>query len=368
MINFEFPPIGGGTATANYFVLREMAKFAELEIDMVTSKAEKGNEITDFSENITLHRLGIRKSNLHHWTAFEMVEWFVKTYFYTRKLMQKKDYHLCFCWNGWPNGILGYLFRRRQPYLIALRGHDVPGYEIRFRMLEKLFLKRFSKHIWEKAKFVTANSDMLADMARNTSSVPIHIIYNGVNTVQFFPAEEKIVGNPIRLISTGRLGQRKGYLYLIRALRKISGFKLIIIGDGVEKETLMKEAEGLDVEFRGYVPHSELNVHLQEADMYISTSLVEGMSNSTLEAMAAGLPIITTDVGGTKELINGNGTIIERTEDVEAIVDALKGYVGQTDKILEEGRVSRQIAESMSWRNTALKYRDLMNSGKTESQ
>lgn len=361
MINFEFPPIGGGTATANLYLLREMAQLPELEIDLVTSMVGSTTELSPFSENILLHRIGITKASLHHWKAIEMATWFFKSFFYIRKLIRQHNYSICFCWNGWPNGILGWWFRHKQPYLIALRGHDVPGYEIRFRILERLFLRRWSKIIWEKARFVTANSDMLAEMAKSTSSTPIHIIYNGVNTEQFIPPENKIIHHPIRLISTGRLGQRKGYMYLIRALKQIEGFKLILIGEGVEMDSLKREADGLDVEFKGYVAHNELNKHLQEADIYISTSLVEGMSNSTLEAMAAGLPIITTNVGGTKELIKGNGSIIEKTEDEQAIVRALKRYSDNPESILHEGKESRRIAESMSWNATARKYIELMS-------
>lgn len=359
MINFEFPPIGGGTANANYYLLKEFSNFSYLEIDLVTSKLGSGNEVESFSEKINIHKIGLHKNNLHHWTALEMAEWCIKSYFYTRKLLKKEKYDLCFCWNGWPPGFIGYLFRKKVPYLVALRGHDVPGYEIRFRILEKLFLRRLSKKVWENALIVTSNSQLLKDLASKTSSVPIKIIYNGVDVNEFKPKPKKI-GKKIVLITTGRLGQRKGHIYLIKALKKVSGFKLIVIGDGIEKENLLKESKGLDIEFKGYVEHSKLPVELQKADVYISTALVEGMSNSTLEAMACGLPVITTDVGGTKELVKKNGFVIKKVADVESIISTLKKYKEDKELIYDHGKESRKIAENMSWKKAAENFLEVM--------
>jgi L-malate glycosyltransferase len=359
MLNFEFPPIGGGSGNANKYLLKELSQYSAFKIDLITSKLGKGNLIESFSKNTTIHKIGLHKKELHHWKASEMAEWCIKSFFYIKKILKKEHYDLCFCWNGWPPGYLGYLFRKKVPYLIALRGHDVPGYEKRFKNLEKIFLKRLSKKIWENAKIVTSNSEQLRELARNTSEVPIKIIYNGVDTQEFKPKSKKI-GKKIVLISTGRLGQRKGHIYLIRALRKIQGFKLILVGDGVEREKLERESQGLDVEFVGSVKHEDLPKYLQKADAYISPALVEGMSNSTLEAMACGLPIITTIVGGTKELIKGNGTIIKKTEDVSSIVEALKVYKNNLSLLKKQGKESRKIAEKMSWKKVAEKYVEVM--------
>jgi glycosyltransferase involved in cell wall biosynthesis len=359
MINFEFPPIGGGSGNANFYLLKEFSKYSNLKIDLITANQIRKNKIEDFSKNIKIHKIGIKKEDLHHWKATEMAEWCIKSYFYIKQLLKENKYDLCFCWNGWPPGFLGYLFRKKVPYMIALRGHDVPGYEIRFKNLEKFFLKNLSKKVWENAKIVTSNSDKLKELARETSNVPIKVIYNGIDTKEFKPKSKKLE-KKIVLITTGRLGQRKGHIYLIKALQKIDGFKLIVIGDGIEKEKLVSESKGLDIELKGYVKHEELPKELQKADAFISTALVEGMSNSTLEAMACGLPIITTDVGGAKELINGNGTIISKTQDINSIVQVLNKYKNSPKLLKKQGIQSRKIAEKMSWENVAKEYEGVM--------
>ena len=86
--------------------------------------------------------------------------------------------------------------------------------------------------------------------------------------------------------------------------------RLIIIGYGPEKENLENMISDLKmdkhVELKGKIEHNSLPRIYQSSDIFILPSLHEGMSNTILEAMASGLPIITTDTGGTKELVKGN--------------------------------------------------------------
>ena len=356
MINYEYPPVGGGTANANYYFIKELAKYEELIVDLITVKPNPGILIENFSKNIHLHKIGIHKKDLHHWKGSEMLEWCLLAYFYIKNLLKKNNYDICHCWNGWPPGFFGYLYRKKVPYIIALRGNDVPGYEVRFRFLERIILKDLSRVIWKNSSMITANSEELAQLAQHTLRCKIAVIPNGVDTDDFFPKAYEEFRIPLTLISTNRLGQRKGHIYLIRALRKTKGYRLILVGQGSEIENLKRESKGLDVEFRGYVQHADLNRELHRADIYISTSLVEGMSNATLEAMAAGLPVISTNVGGIGKMIDGNGVVIKKTADVDMIVESLDYYLNNLSLIPQHGKRSRQIAEQMSWKSVVERY------------
>ena len=356
MINYEYPPVGGGTANANYYFIRELAKHPEVAVDLVTVHPGPGTRIETFSNRIRLHRIGIRKKDLHHWSGPEMLSWCLRAHFYIKRLLRENAYDICHCWNGWPPGFFGYLHRKKIPYVVALRGNDVPGYEIRFRLLEKIILKDLSRAIWRHAAIVTANSEELSELAQNTLRCRIAVIPNGVDTEEFKPKQYGEIRLPLTLISTNRLGQRKGHIHLIHALRKIKGYRLILVGQGSEMESLKRESEGLDVEFRGYVEHADLNRELHRADIFISTSLVEGMSNATLEAMAAGLPIISTGVGGVGKMIDGNGVVIGKIADADSIVEALDIYLKNPSLIPEHGRRSRRMAEGMNWQSVVERY------------
>jgi len=129
--------------------------------------------------------------------------------------------------------------------------------------------------------------------------------------------------------------------------------KLTIIGDGPQKQELLDGVRKLRLESKvfllGYVKHENLPDYYNDSDIFILPSLFEGMSNTILEAMACGLPIITTDTGGTKELIKGNGIIIKKGNP-QSIVHA----VFEIKK--DMGKISRKIALDYSWENVAEKY------------
>jgi glycosyltransferase involved in cell wall biosynthesis len=152
MLNYEFPPIGGGAANANYYLLKEFSKNKDIEIDLVTASPKNKFLKERFSKNITIHRLNVNKTNPNYQTFSETYLWSVKTYFTLGRMIQKKKYDLCHCWFGWPSGFFGYLWRKDIPYIIGLRGTDVPGFNPRFKQLDKIFWPGYSKIVWGYAK------------------------------------------------------------------------------------------------------------------------------------------------------------------------------------------------------------------------
>lgn len=356
MLNYEYPPIGGGSSNATYHILKEFKNKKDIEVDLVTS-SPFDYEIINFSSNIKIHRLNIgKKGDLHFQLIKELLIYSWKAFWYIRKLIKKNKYDFIHAFFGIPCGYIA--MKTGLPYIVSLRGSDVPFYNERFKIPYKLIFKNLSRKIWEKAKAVIANSEGLKELALKTNpGQEIGIIYNGVNIKEFFPIIKKIIKKTINIVSTGRLIPRKGYKYLIEALSGIEDCKLQLIGGGVLKEKLKNIAKGnkVDVEFPGNIDHKNIHKYLQDADIFILPSLNEGMSNSILEAMACGLPIITTDVGGSEELINGNGFVVKKA-DSGMIREALLKYKKNTGLIITHGKQSRQIAESMSWNKVAENY------------
>jgi len=142
--------------------------------------------------------------------------------------------------------------------------------------------------------------------------------------------------------------------------------KLEIIGEGNEKEDLEKLAIKLglenEVEFLGIIKHSDLLKYYQNANVYVSTSLNEGMSNTMLEALSAGLPVIATQTGGTDEMVkNGiNGFIVKTNDpaDLVAKIEKIRQDFKLEKKMSFE---SRRLAKKMSWNNIAREYYALYN-------
>ena len=153
---------------------------------------------------------------------------------------------------------------------------------------------------------------------------------NGVNTKQFKPLSKEEqrkwmenyfrveFGSDLNIINVGRLSREKGIQYLIKSLKYLSpATKLFLVGDGPEKKGLEKIVEKLELEkqviFMGKIAHEKLPEVLNAMDVFVLPAVsMEGFSNSMLEAMACGLPVITTPIGAGAEVIKEEiGAVVE---------------------------------------------------------
>ena len=363
MLNYEFPPIGGGAAKANLCLLRQYAGRNDLRVDMLTSAPKPGFVREKFSENITIHKVGIHKKHLHFWRRVEVVEWLVKAGFYYRRLLRENDYDLAHAFFGFPTGWLCYRNAGKLPYIISLRGSDVPGQHARLQLDYKILAPSF-RAIWKNASALVACSEGLKERALLfMPSVPIDVIPNGVELERFFPAETSEKSEVLRLLTVGRLSVTKRIEMLIDAVeilhRTACKLLLTVVGGGKVEQQLRKnvaERELSDViKITGRMDSEKMPEVYRNNDIYISASMQEGMSNAMLEAMASGLPIVTTRCEGLAELIDGNGLIVEQ-ENIEGIVKAIKQLVDDLELCKRMSTAARKQAEKFDWANVALSY------------
>lgn len=368
MLNFEFPPIGGGAANAHYYLLKEYADSKDLRIDVLTSAPEPGFFKEVFSENINVYKIGLYKKNLHYWRKIEVVEWLLKAGFYYRVMLRRDKYDLVHAFFGFPTGWLCYRTAGRLPYIISLRGSDVPGYNIRLGLDYKLMAGLFRK-IWSSAAVVVANSSGLRNLAlKFMPSLDIAVIPNGIDTEKFYPAETQHPGKTMKLLTVSRLIERKRIDLLIKAVSLAKDADLDvclnIAGEGNLGGSLRKLSKELNVSerifFLGRIPSEKMPQIYRENDIFVMSSAHEGMSNAMLEAMASGLPIVTTECEGVEELIADNGIVTERA-DAESFAEALK-KLAQDDKSYKQmSSASRTKAEKLSWNTVAQQYLDCYN-------
>lgn len=370
--NYEYPPLGGGAANATRYIFEKWSDVDDLKIDLITSGIEKEYQKETLGKNITIHRLPIGKdpSKLHYQSQKDLIVYAWKAFFLARKLTKEKSFDLSHSFFSVPCGFLSWWFwkTKRIPYIISLRGADVPGYSDRFTFIYKL-ITPLIKVIWQKARFVISNSQGLKDLAlQSAPQQPIGIIYNGIDTQEFFPRENSTEATK-NIIVVSRLTQRKGIDYLIEAMSEVSKAvpqsRLILAGDGNAREELEEKTRSLGLQnsiiFRGLIDHKLLAKEIyQKADIFVLPSLNEGMSNTMLEALASGLPLIATPTGGSEELIKEgvNGYIVPMKNSqilAEKIITVL-----QNDNLrIRLGENSRQKAESLSWEKVAESYKKL---------
>jgi len=363
MLNYEFPPIGGGAANANLCLLKQYAGRDDLRVDMLTSAPKPGFTSEQFAENITIHKVGIHKKHLHFWRRAEVIEWLVKAGFYYRRLLRENDYDLAHAFFGFPTGWLCYRKAGKLPYIISLRGSDVPGQHARLQIDYKILAPVF-RAIWKKASAIVACSDGLKERAlRFLPSVSIDVIPNGVELDRFFPGETAEKSKTLRLLTVGRLSVTKRIELLIDTVeilhRAACKLHLTIVGGGKLEQQLRKivtERELSDViEITGRMDSEKMPEVYRQNDIFISASMQEGMSNAMLEAMATGLPIVTTRCEGLAELINGNGLIVEQ-DNVKEIAKAVKRLADDSKLYKRMSTAARKQAEKFDWANVASNY------------
>lgn len=358
ILNYEYPPLGGGAGTATRYLLDSLSRQNGIFAELITSSTDE-SRTEHIAPNATVHFLDIGKSgSLHYQSQQDLLVYAARAYFCAEKLIRREYFDVIHAFFGIPSGYVA--MRLGLPYIVSLRGSDVPFYNRRFEMLDRLVFKRLSRKIWKNATHVVANSKGLRDLAAQSAPEQrLLMIPNGVDTAFFHPAEEKNRSETITLISTGRLIERKGYAYLIEALEGLPNVRLQLVGDGNLKDELRAAAlkAGVAVEFLGAKSRQDVARLLRAADLFVLPSLNEGMSNSLLEATASGLPAVVTDVGGSLELVedNRNGFTVPK-ENAAALRRVIEKYI-DNPKLLElHGRASRRVAKTMSVEKNADRY------------
>jgi sugar transferase (PEP-CTERM/EpsH1 system associated) len=235
--------------------------------------------------------------------------------------------------------------------------HDMNGTSRRYRLVRRLYRPFVQRYV--------ALSRQIEDYLHHGVGVPssqISQIYNGVDTVRFHPCaqgREPLRGAPFQpddwiFGTVGRLQRVKDHATLLRAFamaRRGAGaapLRLAIIGGGPlygELEALARQLRVHEhVWFAG--ERADISELLRGLDAFVLPSRAEGVSNTILEAMAAGLPVIATRVGGNAELVDDGvtGALVE-AGDVPGFAAALLGCAGNAGRARMQGHGGRKRAE-----------------------
>ncbi len=217
-------------------------------------------------------------------------------------------------------------------------------------------------------RFITVSKDLERWLINTIKVESSHIkqIYNGVDNLRFSP-KSKInstaipinfnSGNTFVIGSVGRMAKVKDYLSLIRAflllIKQIPQAKdhlrLLIVGDGESRAECMAMLRQADVENLVWLPGERTDVSelMQLFDVFVLPSLAEGISNTILEAMSSGLPVIATNVGGNVELVidSQTGRLVP-SNNPEAIAVAISEYYDHREMLAKHGQAARQLIEA----------------------
>ncbi len=229
----------------------------------------------------------------------------------------------------WPDGPAAAILSRRLgiPFSIKARGSDIHYWAGRPGIREQIVEAGRTAD-----GLLAVSSAMKADMAAlGLPPEKIRVHHNGVDLDLFRPldrAEAKRrlgIEGPL-IVTIGTLIRRKGQWLAIDALRDLPGASLVLIGDGPDRAALEREAAGAArVRFTGSIPQDEIARWLAAADVMLLPTEREGLANVWLEALACGTPVVTSDVGGARDVFDrpelGRLAALDRGAIVEAVSD-----------------------------------------------
>lgn len=365
MLNYEFPPLGGGAGNATYYLLKEFAGNSHFHFDLITSSSGSYKEET-FASNIRIFYLDIgKRGNLHYQSLLDLLRYVWAFLKFRRANLIDGHYDIVWAFLGIPCGYLAY--KLGMPYIVSLRGSDVPFYNRRFYWLDRILFRHLSRKIWLRAKGVVANSDDLRDLAlRSAPRQNIDVIANGIDTLEFTPSLD---ARGFVVLSTSRLIERKGIEFVLRGFiefrKKHHVGKLVLVGGGALEnhfKSIVREAAMDDfVDFVGVVNHCDMQAYYKKSHVFVLASENEGMSNSLLEAMASGLAIVATNTGGVGELLSVDSALLVEKSSAKAILIALEKLYLNPQLLLDMRKNSRLKSLQRSWGSSALKYANLLD-------
>jgi sugar transferase (PEP-CTERM/EpsH1 system associated) len=219
-------------------------------------------------------------------------------------------------------------------------------------------------------RYITVSADLKHYLVNKVgiSATRVAQIYNGVDTERFSPWRRQDNGKPYLppdfchknsfvIGAVGRMQPVKDHLTLVRAFIRLVGMvpegrrrlRLVIIGNGPLWQTCQDELRTAGLAEIAWLPGARNDVPelLRTMDLFVLPSLAEGLSNTVLEAMATGLPVLATRVGGNPELLEDGVTgQLVPPENPDALAQALLDYVDDPARLTRQGSAARTRVEA----------------------
>lgn len=252
------------------------------------------------------------------------------------------------------------LFHPRTPLVLTLQeGDPIPEIMRTIGILRPIF-----KMLFRRANVITAISNYLSEWAKKMGAREILLIPNGVDIKRFRNTNPKTQKNEKMIITVSRLVPKNGVGDLIEAMRYLPvHYRLLVVGAGPLETSLKFEVESEKlrdrITFVGEVTHEKLPQYLWASDIFCRPSLSEGFGISFIEAMAAGLPVIATPIGGIPDFLRDKETgLFCKVNDPKSIAEAV--LLLDDQPALREAIVAgalRMVREKYDWNIISSKMR-----------
>ena len=371
--------VGGAEVAIKEITDRIDPKDAAFEI--ITLKMDNSLPKTEMIGNVLVHRIGFGKSNptisdLDRW-PLKINKWLfpISAFLKARLLCKKTTFDASWAMMSYMGLPAIFLKRLKKiPYILTLQEGD-PLDKVEKKML---FLWPIYKKVFSSAAKTTAISEFLRSWARRMGAKKPVIIPNGVDVEKFLATGNEKTTTPIRknigvkdseilVFTSSRLVPKNGISDAIKAFQYLPArFKFAIAGDGHLEKELKGLARSLGLSqriiFLGFKKPEEIPDYLRESDIFLRPSLSEGLGNSFLEAMAAGVPVVGTNAGGISDFladgVTGLVCLKGNPKDIAEKISKLAENENLKEQI--SGNAFQMVKDRFNWNIIAESFKEII--------
>ncbi len=350
IFSLAYAPYWGGAEIALKEITTRLG--GEFSFDIITPRFN--SELPWFEQvgNVRVYRVGFSKKNPTDKDLVSFPLYFAKVFYPLFAFLKAISLHrknrydalwAMMAYAGFPVVFFGF-FHPNVPYLLSLQEGDPISHMVgrwRIRIVYPLL-----RLVFVRARAVQAISSYLAEYARHMGfRGQVSIVPNGVDIKKFKIESLKLEAQSLRkklrisegdkiLITTSRLVEKNAVDDSIKALAHLPpSVKLLVAGAGPDEAVLktLVEKSGLEkrVLFLGHIAYEDLPSYYAAADIFVRPSLSEGMGSSFIEAMAAGLPVIGTAVGGITDFLKHRETgFMCEARNPESVAEQIRFILG----------------------------------------
>lgn len=324
MLCYEFPPIGGGGAQVVRGLAGELVASGH-DVDLVTM-GFRGLPREEETEGVRVHRVPCLRRKEFVCTAPEAATYAASAFPAVLRLAAEARPDIVHAHFIFPDGFLAWSTHRRTglPYVITAHGSDVPGYDPhRLKAAHRLLAPLWSSVTGGARRIVCPSESLRSLVARRGRGDRTVVVPNGIDPGRFDPNRKK---NERILVAT-RMLERKGVQHVLAALARFPRpVGVDIVGDGPFLPELRRTARelGVDARFAGWLDGGspELKELFETSGIFVFPSEAENFPNVLLEAMTAGMAIVTTAGTGCAEVV-GDAAVLVPPKNPAAIREAL---------------------------------------------
>ncbi len=356
-ISFVVPRMGGGGAERVISLLaNEFVK--ENEVSLIT--LVEGESFYCLNDKITLKSIGVSVNRRNKITTFfSKLFFFPKAFFVLRKILkaEKSDVVVSMLKE---TDLLVYLCRKS-----GLKFKHVCS-ERNDPTTRKKFTQRMLNKVYKSSDLFVCQGQKVFEYYSGVSKSKKKIIANPINGENI---PDRLIGEKRRIVSVGRLDKQKNFPLIIKSFarlpNKFEEYALDIYGEGPERTYLQKLIDDENMSSKITLCGAKQNLLslISDADLFVLPSNYEGFPNALLEAMAIGLPVISTDfsTGIANELIlHDNGRVVP-VGDVEKMTEALCELLSDSELRKKMGRNNREKCKEFYTPKIIQKWKDAIN-------